>query len=57
MEYTLTPCRTYICSDGVWRERRYDSLNFDLKTFNALVHETDRLLRLSLRCGHYLKKS
>ena len=31
--------------------------NFDLKTFNALVHETDRLLRLSLRCGHYLKKA
>ncbi len=57
MEYTLTPCRTYICREGVWRERRYDSLNFDLKTFNALLHETDRILRLSLRCGHYLKKA
>ncbi len=54
-DYELDECRSYHCRGGVWQEERYDSLNFHLDLLNGLLHETDRVLRKSLKTGHYLR--
>ena len=55
-DYVLGPNRIYHCRNGLWQEERYDKPHFDRKRFHALLRETDRLLRLYLKIGHYLKE-
>lgn len=57
VDYVLHSCRTYRCRDGIWRELRYDHLNFSRNILGALMHETDRVLRKMLRTGRYLKET
>ena len=54
-DYTLDPCRSYHCRNGVWWEDRYDGLFFDRLRFRGLLHEADRALRRYLKTGHYLQ--
>lgn len=55
-DYALDPCRAYSCRSGVWRSRRYDNLYFEKNRFQALLHESDRLIRQYLKTGHYLRE-
>lgn len=55
-DYVLAPNRIYHCRSGLWQEECYDKPRFDRKRFHALLRETDRLLRLYLKIGHYLKE-
>ena len=57
VDYVLHSCRTYRCRDGIWRELRYDHLDFSRNILGALMHETDRVLRKMLRTGRYLKET
>ncbi len=54
--YELNECRRYVFRSGVWTEERYDSLFFDKYRIHAVVHETDRVLRLYLKTGHKLRE-
>ena len=55
-EYRLTPCRHYKYQDEIWTEFSYQSINFDKKYLNQLLHESDRRLRIYLKTGHPLKE-
>ena len=54
-EYFLSPCHRFICTNGVWKEDRYYALYSDKATFEGLLHEADRQLRLYLKTGSPLK--
>ena len=56
-DYILNSSRTYRCRDGIWRELRYDPLDFSRNMFASLMHETDRVLRKMLKTGRYLNKA
>lgn len=56
-DYQLNPCRSYECTYGVWRVRRYDRLYFDKDTFRVLIRCADRMLRRHLKTGRYLKEN
>jgi hypothetical protein len=54
-EYDLTDCRKYIRRGGMWMEKKYESISFEKKRFQSLLHESDRLLRKYMNTGHILK--
>ena len=56
-DYQLNPCRSYECTYGVWRVRRYDRLYFDRDRFHMLIRCADRMLRRHLKTGRYLKEN
>jgi len=54
--YILNECHSYRCRNGVWHEARFDGLYFDRDKLRALMHETDRQLRIYLKTGHHLRE-
>lgn len=54
--YTLDPCRSYRYHNGIWTQRRYESLFFDKKKMQSFLRGTDRNLRKILKTGYYLRE-
>ena len=38
----------------MWMEKKFETISFEKKRFQALLHEADRLLRKYLNTGHVL---
>ena len=55
-EYTLNPCRSYLCHNGIWQEKKYEKLCFDLEQIQSFWHEADRQIRKYLKVGHTLRE-
>lgn len=55
-DIVLNECRSYHCRGGIWKEERYDSLNFDSALFQSIVRAADRMLRKRYKTGHYLRE-
>ena len=55
-DYSLNPCRTYSCRDGVWQVRAYQKTHFDMDRFRSFLHETELQLRRYLKTGRYLRE-
>ena len=55
-EYAVDECRIYCCRNGSWLSESYEKLHFDKTLFQSFLRETDRMLRLYLKTGRYLKE-
>ena len=55
-EYTLNPCRSYFCHNGIWQEKKYEKLYFDLGQIQSFWHEADRQIRKYMKVGHTLRE-
>lgn len=55
VDLAVNSCRSYHLQDGVWRERRYVKPYFNRDRLQAVVREADRVFRLALKTGYYLK--
>ena len=54
-DFILNECRSYHLRHGVWQEKRYEPLHFNLYRLRAAIHEADRLFRKELKTGRYLR--
>ena len=55
-EYVVDECRIYRCRNGSWLSECYEKLHFDKTLLQSFLRETDRMLRLYLKTGRYLKE-
>ena len=54
--YILNECRSYVCKNGQWQSRAYETLSFNKALLQGFLHETDARLRRRLKTGRYLKE-
>ncbi len=52
----INECRKYVYDGVQWKETCYYDLNFNKIKLNGFIHETERKMRIYLKCGRGLKE-
>lgn len=55
-EYVLSPCRRYVCQNGIWYECTYQKPYVNKKLLAGFLHEADRSFRIYLKTGRQLRE-